>query len=140
MNPIATVFIILMLIIAMLYICDVDRLVILYVTPLSSYIGPYKLKPLLNTTRVVAVIECETLDILTLKSVLYQSVRVHDIAVQLPHPEELSQEILSIVSAHPPNSADIREVNNETIIIFIKNGTILNYDFIENEILKNKKI
>jgi hypothetical protein len=131
---------ILCLLLSILIFYDADRRFVLYMKPLSSLITTYKTKPLCNAERVVAIIECDTLNILTLKSILDQSVRIHDIAVQLSHPETLSQEILSIVSTHPPNSANIREINNETIIVSIENGNILSYDFIENEISMKTKI
>lgn len=113
---------------------DWDRKLKLKMTSLHSLSDIYSLKPKSEKNRVVAVIQCDFLCNDTIKTLLDQSIRLHDIAVETDHPEYINDEFLKVVSIHKPGTSWLRETDNDTIIIKIKNGEEYPYDYIENEV------
>lgn len=86
--------------------------------------------------RIVVILECENgLCEDTLKSILDQSVKVSEIAVETNFPERF-QGLSKVVSFHKPGTIAFRENEADSIIMVLKNGKIFDYDFIENS-LKN---
>jgi hypothetical protein len=93
-----------------------------------------------SNKRIVIILECENgLCAKTLKSILDQSVRVDDIAVETNHPERISADEKQIVSVHKLGTAPVRETENDTIIFYLKNGQIYDYDYIETNVIKLTK-
>lgn len=105
-----------------------------YMTSLMTLIENYKLKPLNRSSRIVVVIPCvdKVLDANTLKSILSQSVRVHDIAIETKFP--VSDEWKQVVSVHEPDTTRIRERDATTMIINVENEKWYPYDFIESKL------
>jgi hypothetical protein len=103
------------------------------------------MKPKSNSNRVVAIIKCDnSLCNNTIKTLLDQSIRLHDIAVETNNPQLIDNEYLKIVSVHNPDTAWLREPDLDTIIILVENGKEYSYDYIENEVdrintLRSKK-
>lgn len=102
----------------------------------STLIENYTLKPGITDRRIVVVIPCndQTLANQTLRSILSQSVRVNDIAVETNEPNLISEEDRLAVTVHKPDTTGVREIESDTIIIFVKNGEWYEYDFIEREV------
>jgi len=114
---------------------DWDRKFKLKMTSLNSLSNTYSLKPKSKTNRVVAIIQCnDGLCNDTIKTLLDQSIRLHDIAVETNHPEYINDEFLKVVSIHKPGTTWLRETDRDTIIIRIENGKEYPYDYIENEV------
>jgi hypothetical protein len=106
---------------------------------MSKLIGLYSSKPSIDK-RVVVVIPCENqkLSQNTLRSLLSQSRRVSDIAVETSNPDLISLEDRRVVTVHKPDTTKLREWESDTIILYARNGDWYEYDFVEsktNEIL-----
>ena len=104
-----------------------------YMSSLAMLIDSYKLKPL-HSSRVVVVISCvdKVLNANTLKSILSQSVRAHEIAIETPFP--VSDEWKKVVTVHLPRTTKIREREKTTIIINVENDKWYPYDFLESKL------
>lgn len=114
---------------------DWDRKLKLKISSLNTLSNVYGLKPKHGTNRVVAIIQCDdACSSGTIKTLLDQSIRLHDIAVETNYPENIDNDFLKIVSIHRPGTAWLRETDRETIIIKIENGKEYPYDYIENEV------
>jgi hypothetical protein len=102
-------------------------------TSLTTLIENYKSKPIYSS-RVVVVIPCidKVLNANTLKSILSQSVRVNDIAIETRLP--VCDEWKKVVSVHLPNTTKIREQDAMTRIIVVENEKWYPYDFIESKL------
>jgi hypothetical protein len=107
---------------------------------MSDLIEMYKQKPQSSTKRIVAVIDCDTGINLgsvcnkTLKSILDQSMRLHDIAVQTSTPEKIDKNLLEVVSIHAIGTDVVRETDNSTIVLKLKNGFEYPYDYVETHL------
>jgi hypothetical protein len=119
---------------------DLDRTIRLSMTSMSDLIEMYKQKPQSSTKRIVAVIDCDTGINLgsvcnkTLKSILDQSMRLHDIAVQTSTPEKIDKNLLEVVSIHAIGTDVVRETDNSTIVLKLKNGFEYPYDYVETHL------
>jgi hypothetical protein len=114
---------------------DLDRTLSLKVSSINSLLNTYRMKPKSISNRVVAVIKCKnSLCNDTIKTLLDQSIRLHDIAVETTNPEFIDNEYLKVISIHEPDTTWLREPDSDTIIIRIQNGKEYSYDFIENEV------
>lgn len=113
---------------------DLDRKALLKLSSTNSLSNIYSMKPKHTTNRVVAIIKCDSLCNDTIKTLLDQSIRLHDIAVETNYPYNIRNEFLNVVSIHKPGTTWLRETDKDTIIINIENGKEYSYDFIENEI------
>lgn len=102
---------------------------------MSKLVGLYSSKPAIDK-RVVVVIPCDDqkLSQQTLRSLLSQSKRVSDIAVETTKPDQISQEDRRVVTVHKPETTKLRECEADTVVIYVINGEWYNYDFIENKI------
>lgn len=100
-------------------------------------ISAYGNKPSIRNKRVVIVLNCE-LGICenTIKSLLDQSVRVSDIAVETSRPDLITDDIKKIVSIHKPGTTKLRETESDTIVLFLNDGKIYDYDFVEKNVSK----
>ena len=115
-----------------------DRYIMLGVTSFDELVTHYS-KKRKTKIRTVLIIECETgLCSQTIKSILDQSVRVHDIAINTNHPENINIKLKKIANIHTHGSEMIREPHADTIIIRINNGVVYPYDYIENKTCINK--
>ena len=114
---------------------DWDRKLSLKVSSINSLLNTYSMKPKSTSNRVVAVIKCnDSSDGLcndTIKTLLDQSIRLHDIAVETNNPQFIDKDYVSI---HKPDTTWLREPDSDTIIIRIENGKEYSYDYIENEV------
>lgn len=101
----------------------------------SKLVGLYSSKPTIDR-RVVVVIPCidKQLSQQTLRSLLSQSKRVSDIAVETTKPDLISNKDRQVVTVHKPETTKLRECESDTIVIYVKNGEWYEYDFIENKI------
>jgi len=119
---------------------DLDRTIRLSMTSMPDLIEMYKQKPQSSTKRIVAVIDCDTGINLgsvcnkTLKSILDQSMRLHDIAVQTNTPEKIDKNLLEVVSIHAIGTDVVRETDNSTIVLKLKNGFEYPYDYVETHL------
>lgn len=114
---------------------DWDRKLSLKVSSINSLLNTYSMKPKSTSNRVVAVIKCNSrLCNDTIKTLLDQSIRLHDIAVETNNPQFIDKEYLKVVSIHEPDTTWLREPDSDTIIIRIENGKEYSYDYIENEV------
>jgi hypothetical protein len=114
---------------------DWDRKLSLKVSSINSLLNTYSMKPKSTSNRVVAVITCnDGLCNDTIKTLLDQSIRLHDIAVETNNPQFIDKEYLKVVSIHEPDTTWLREPDSDTIIIRIENGKEYSYDYIENEV------
>lgn len=122
---------------------DWDRTIRLGMSSMNDLIDMYSMKPKSESRRVVAVIDCDGVNNgavcnKTLKSILDQSIRLHDIAVQTNTPMKIDQDLLRIVSIHKPGTELVREMERDTIVLKIKNGKEYPFDYIENQIEMKK--
>lgn len=103
---------------------------------MSKLVGLYSSKPTIDDKRVVIVIPCgeQQLSQQTLRSLLSQSKRVSDIAVETTKPDQISQEDKRVVTVHKPETTKLRECEADTIVIYATNGEWYDYDFVENKI------
>jgi hypothetical protein len=124
---------------------DWDRTIRLGMSSMNDLINMYSMKPQSKTRRVVAVIDCDdgvnngSVCNKTLKSILDQSIRLHDIAVQTNTPRKIDQDLLRVVSIHKPGTELVRETERDTIVLKLKNGKEYPFDYVENQ-LEIKKI
>jgi len=126
------IFIIVLWLVIIYY--DYDRLLRLRFSNTKSLLNTYLTKPQ-TLKRVVVVINCkddEQLCLDTIKTLLDQSRRVHDIAVETNTPYVISNELQSIVTVHKPQTTMIREPDNQTLILEIENGKIYPFGYIES--------
>lgn len=116
-------------------IFDWDRTLRLYMNSIDDLIEVYKLKPKTDK-RVVAVLELkngEEPDIKTLKSLIDQNLRLHDIAIQTDDDlEQKCHDLKKFVSFHKPGTEWLRETEKDTHILYIKNGYEYQYGFLDD--------
>lgn len=113
---------------------ELDRPVKLKMRSLNDLIDAYVKKPT-TAKRTVVMLECDDgLCLDTLKSVLDQSVRVHEIALETSHPERVGADALRVAIVHKPGTAPMRECDAETQIFRLANGKTYPFDFIENNL------
>lgn len=126
-------------------VTDADRYVMVnYYSSMQDMIENYRKKPKIKLfdgsnpdRRVVILLECENgLCSNTLKSILDQSVKVDDIAVETNHPEKISNEEKRIVTVHKSGTAPMRETERDTIMLYLKNGKFYPYDYIEQRVAR----
>ena len=113
---------------------DYDRTLRLRFTEIPDMIEDYKKKPKAEK-RVVAVLDCDDVNFLctkTIKSMLDQSMRLDDFAIQTSTPDKIGPELLQVVSVHSPGTDVVREKERDTIIIRLANGREYPYDFVES--------
>lgn len=120
---------------------DFDRTFKIEVSTLPKLIGAYSLKPKTERRSVVLLkcsaeqeYPCEK----TIKSILDQSVRVYDIAIETDRPDLVNRDLLDVVTVHKPNTASVRETEADTVVFVLVPGKEYPYDFIETEIEKLK--
>ncbi len=100
----------------------------------ESLINAYKNKAVVSG-RSVIVLKCESgLCEDTLKSVLDQSVRVNDIAVETNRPDLVNDAFKRIVTVHSMDTVPIRELDANTVVIYLENGIEYPYDFVEKNL------
>lgn len=76
----------------------------------------------------------------TVKSLLDQSVKVDDIALETEHPENISDELKQLVSVHYKGTAPIRECESDTMIIVLNDyDKIYDYDFVERRVVDEER-
>lgn len=100
-------------------------------TAIQAYIS----KPKIPGRRVVIVIACkdnEDVSMDTLSSILAQTVRVDDIAVETATPNAISENVRQIVSVHKPDTTKLRETESSTIVLFIPNGDTYEPTFVQS--------
>lgn len=123
---------------------DWDRTIRLGMSSMNDLINIYSMKPKNETGRVVAIIDCDddvndgTVCRKTLKSILDQSIRLHDIAVHTNTPRKIDQDLLKVVSIHKPNTELVREMERDTIVLKLKNGKEYPFDYVETQIEMKK--
>lgn len=119
---------------------DWDRTIRLGMSSMDELINVYSMKPKSKTRRVVAVIDCDdgvnngSVCDKTLKSILDQSIRLHDIAVQTDTPQKIDQDLLRVVSIHRVGTELVREMERDTIVLELQNGKEYPFDYVENQI------
>jgi len=124
---------------------DWDRTIRLGMSSMNDLINMYSMKPKSGSRRVVAVIDCDdgvnngAVCNKTLKSLLDQSMRLHDIAVQTNTPQKIDRDLLRVVSIHKPGTELVREMERDTIVLKLINGKEYPYDYIEEQ-LETKNI
>lgn len=130
MKVLLIISIILTIVYMMVIITGVDR----FMTPLPELISNYATKPL-APKRVVVVFECKgDLNENTLKSILDQSFRVSDIAIETKTPQLINDETKRVVTIHKPGTTHLREPDADTVVLFLEADKVYDYDFIENSI------
>jgi hypothetical protein len=84
--------------------------------------------------RISLILECdEGLCLDTLKSLIDQSIKVDDIAVQTNHSENFREyKKLNVITIHAPGTEELREGDANTLIIHVDNGRIYGYSEIED--------
>jgi len=120
---------------------DWDRTIKLYFNSYDNLINDYKLKPK-APKRVVAVLELqegESPSPQTIKSLLDQNLRVHDIAIQSKNLSDLSKDhtFQKIATFHKPHTEWLRETENDTVVIHLQNGKEYSYGFIDDRLQNN---
>lgn len=119
---------------------DWDRTIRLGMSSMNDLINMYSMKPKSKVRRVVAVIDCDdgvnngAVCNSTLKSILDQSIRLHDIAVQTNTPSKIDQDLMRVVSIHKPGTELVREMERDTIVLKLQNGKEYPFDYIENQL------
>lgn len=119
---------------------DWDRTILLSMSSMKGLIEQYSMKPKSKTRRVVAVIDCDdgvnngAVCNKTLKSILDQSVRLHDIAVHTSTPEKIDQDLLRVVSIHKPGTELVRETERDTVVLRLENGKEYPFDYVESQV------
>lgn len=120
---------------------DWDRKLKLKMSSLNTLSNIYSMKPKYkNGNRVVAVMQCDKINNNTIKTLLDQSIRLHDIAIETHHPEYIDDYYLDFVSIHKPGTVWLREGDRDTIVVDIENGREYAYDHIENEADRIKNV
>lgn len=119
----------------LLLVTDYDRYLTMPST--NDLISAYGRKSSIPNKRVVIVLNCERgICEDTIKSLLDQSVRVSDIAVETARPDSINDDIKRIVSIHKPGTTKLRETESDTIVLFLNDGKIYDYDFVEKNVSK----
>jgi len=118
---------------------DWDRTIRLGMSSINDLITMYSMKPK-SSRRVVAVIDCDDRSVCdkTLKSVLDQSIRLHDIAVETNTPWKIDKALMRVVSIHKPGTWLVREMERDTIVLKLKNGIEYPFDYVENQLELNE--
>lgn len=120
---------------------DWDRTIRLSLSSMKDLIDQYSMKPK-SALRVVAVIDCDegvnngAVCNKTLKSILDQSIRLHDIAVHTNTPDKIDQELLRVVSIHTPGTELVREMERDTVVLKLENGKEYPFDYVESQLEK----
>lgn len=124
---------------------DWDRSIRLGMSSMNDLINMYSMKPKSAARRVVAVIDCDdgvnngAVCNQTLKSVLDQSIRLHDIAVQTNTPGKIDQDLLRVVSIHKPGTELVREMERDTVVLKLKNGKEYPFDYVETKLEERQR-
>jgi len=116
-----------------LVIFDWDRTLMLHFNSLDKLADVYRVKPKTGK-RIVAVFELkdgEEISPLTLKSLVDQNVRLHDIAVQTNTPSN-DEHLRKLVSFHKPQTEWLREPERDTVVLYIENGKEYPFGYIED--------
>lgn len=122
---------------------DWDRSIRLSMSSVNDLINMYSKKPKSNSRRIVAIIDCDegvnngAVCNKTIKSILDQSIRLHDIAVQTNTPKKIDQSLLGVVSIHKPGTELVREMERDTIILRLQNGKEYPFDYVESYLEKD---
>jgi hypothetical protein len=132
---IATIVITIMSIVIIAF--DWDRSIKIKMTPIEKFIDIYKKKPHANK-RVVGVISTEDpLNMNTLKSILDQSIRLNDLALE-SRTQRIPSSIKEVISWHNPYTTWLREPDADTIVIPFQNNKEYSYGFVETFIDERK--
>lgn len=116
---------------------DWDRTIRLSFSPISSLSQNYSQRPKSNR-RTVAILNCDNgVCDKTIKSILDQSIRLHDIAVQTSNPHKINPDLLSTVSIHKPRTEIVREMDRDTLILNLENGKEYPFNYVEDQIKAN---
>lgn len=115
---------------------EFDRLIKLYTSNIESLIKEYaKLPGCLSRTVILIKLGIEPLNKLTIKSLLDQSRRADNIAIETNYPDNLYfKDETGFITTHKPDTIQFREMDRKTLIITVENGNILPYDFVEKNI------
>ncbi len=119
---------------------DWDRTIRLGLSSMNDLITMYSMKPQSDARRAVAVIDCDdgvnngAVCNKTLKSILDQSIRLHDIAVQTNTPNKINQDLLQVVSIHKPGTDVVREMDRDTVVLKLQNGKEYPFDYVETQL------
>lgn len=83
--------------------------------------------------RVVVLLECrdERPSDSTIESLVNQSVRVADLAVETNFPYAVPDRLSTIVTIHPIGTTPLRETDRDTLVVPIQNGVVYDYDYVE---------
>lgn len=116
---------------------DWDRTLRLRNTSFSNMYNIYKQKPV-KDKKVVGIIETEDpINFQTIKSLMDQSVRLNNIAIQTNR-TDVPEDVKKVASVHYPDTVWLRETDKNTSIINIVNGKEYPYDFVET-VMEMKK-
>lgn len=111
-----------------------DRMIYLHAVPLATLINRYetKPKPSKRTVILLRLDDKDNLSDITLKSLLDQSIGVHQISVETSDGKvRVTDEQRKIVTVHKPGTEKIREQEADTLLFHVINGEIYSYDFID---------
>lgn len=114
---------------------DGDRTTRLARTPLDTLVQRYGTVVPRAKRRVVAIAK-GSIDERTLKSLLDQSVRLHDIAIETTLPPSAFARYSDVVSVHGVNTGAVRERESDTLVIQVTNGRVYPYDYVERATTK----
>lgn len=112
---------------------DWDRTLRLHMNSFDDLVEIYKLKPK-TEKRTVAVLELqngEDINMLTLKSLIDQNLRLHDIALQTASKRQ-NESLEKLVSFHKPGTEWLRETEKDTVVLYIQNGYEYPYGFLDD--------
>lgn len=115
---------------------DWDRTIRLRFKSVDDLLTVYKLKPK-PPRRVVAILELqdgESPNLQTIKSLMDQNFRLHDIAIQCNNPMQFKGMLEKLVTFHKPNTEWLRETEKDTLVLYIQNGKEYPYGFIDDAI------
>lgn len=123
-----------MLIIAVLAIIitvhyDVYRRVRLFLTTIDALEKTRTRRGQRRTVALITLNDGEMLDSYTVKSLLDQSIRPHEISVETAAKNRPSDS--EYVKFHPKDTLSVREDDASNIIIRVKNGQYYDWDYIE---------
>ncbi|ASZ85133.1 153R [Cherax quadricarinatus iridovirus] len=135
MNWLFTISIVISVLTIIVIFFDIDRSFRLYFSNPGGLIENYGMKQKNPKNRTVAYINLkpnEKLNEQTIKSLMDQSIKLHDLAIQTNTPEYVDEKFKNLVSIHKPNTEQIREMDVNTIVIPIQNGVEYSFDHIES--------